>query len=257
MNMNIQIPPPTSPLRDFVRKVLFHSATFFVFVSLISCGGDRSNTTGPRSATVVKKSCLSAYEAKLADLLKRDRVNALFGTKEVELKQSFSEGRSKSVSWSWGSERTRSIQVGANAVDFPHSNQVSISNFKVLGSEERGPLNGIDYVEANYRSISKEEMAAAQQRLQEQIQKRVEKGEITEEQAKLAGGLGGSIMGKERVVEPIEGVGDIARWVASDNTLAIGHGDVFFALYVDVSDDKTVNRDKAVALGKEILRECD
>lgn len=64
-------------------------------------------------------------------------------------------------------------------------------------------------------------------------------------------------MGNERVVETIEGVGDSALWSAKDKTLAVGHGDVFFAHYVDVTEDAAVNRDKAIALAKEILRECD
>jgi hypothetical protein len=225
---------------------------------LSSCGGDKASSNQNASGDPVKKSCLNAYTSKLADLLTRDRVDALFGTKDLELKQDLSESRStNSISWSWGSDRTRKIQVGANAMEFPHDNQVSISNMQNLSQQEYGPKNGKDYVEANYRSISKEEMAAAQQRMQEQIQSRVEKGELTAEQAKLAGGLGGDIMGKERIVETIEDLGDAARWTASDNTLAVGHGDLYFTLFVDISDDKTQNRNQAIALAQSILKECD
>jgi len=56
------------------------------------------------------------------------------------------------------------------------------------------------------------------------------------------------------LVTLLDGVGDAARWTESDNTLAVGHGDVVFVLAIDISDDSAVNRDKAIALAKEILK---
>lgn len=52
-------------------------------------------------------------------------------------------------------------------------------------------------------------------------------------------------------------MGDIARWTEADRTLAVGQGDMFFALSVDISDDPEVNRDKTITLAKEILKESE
>lgn len=228
----------------------------FAALTLVSCGGEKEGA-GASSAPGAK-SCLAAYETKLGDMLKRDRLDALFGTKDADAKPNLTDAASlKSYAWSWPSDRTRKVKVGPTEMEFPHDNQVSVSQFKALAKAEFGPKDGKAYVERNHRSISPEEMAAAQERMKEQLRLRVEKGELTQEQANMAGGLGGDLMGGERVVETIEGVGDAARWTARDKTLAVGHGDVFFALYVDVSEDTAVNRDKAIALAKEILKECD
>lgn len=226
-------------------------------LTLAACGGENDGASASGGGAA-GKSCLRAYDSKPGDILKRDRLDAVFGTAGLEATSEVSTSRStKGVSWSWPSDRVRKITVGTNTIEVPQDNQASVSNFKILAEAEYGPKDGKSYVEANYRSISKEEMAATQARMKEQLQKRVDSGEMTQEQANLAGGLGGGIMGDERIVESIDGVGDAARWTASDRTLAVGHRDVFFALYVDVSPDASVNRDKAIALAKEILKECE
>lgn len=227
-------------------------------LSLTSCGDGSGSAGGDSPSASVAKSGLADFVSKLPDLLKRDRLDAIFETSGVEAEFEQTSMRSvNSVSWSWPGDRVRKITVGANSMEVPRPNQVAITNFKVLSDSEHGPKDGKTYVERTYRSISAEEMAATQERMKEQLQKKVEKGEITQEQAQLAGGLGGGIMGKERKVESIEGVGDVARWTESDRSLAVGHGDVFFQLTVDISDDSAINRDKAIALAKEILKDAE
>lgn len=227
-------------------------------LTLASCGQEKESADGESSAASTAKSGLAVYDSKLPDLLKRERLDAIFATSEVEAEFDQTAMRSVNrVSWSWPSDRVRKLEVGGNTLEVPRPNQVEISNFKVLSDAKRGPKDGKTYVERTYRSISAEEMEAIQAKMNEQIQKRVADGEITEEQAKLAGGLSGGFMGKERKVESIEGIGDIARWTEVDRTLAVGHGEVFFVLSIDVSDDSAVNREKAIALAKEILKEVD
>ena len=230
-------------------------SAFVLVVTLSACGGKGSSapTSGAVEASV-SLSGLSAFEDRLADLLTLERVRAVADTAGSEPQQQVeASGLLKSVSWSWDSERKREMSVSGQTFTLPVSNQVAISQFQRLDRQESGPQLGKSFVETHYRSVSAEEMAAVQARLQEQLQKRVEKGELTAEQAKLAGGMGSGLLGKERVVESIEGIGDACRWVAADNTLAVGHRNVFFALHVDLSAEAAVNRDKAVALAKLIL----
>lgn len=229
-------------------------AAFACVVFLSSCGESQPASSAPAITT----SCLSAYEDRLAELLTLDRVRAIADITGGEPQQQVeSSAFLKSVAWTWDSDRKREVTAAGQTMTLPVSNQVAISQFKRLDREESGPQLGKSYVEANFRSVTAEEMAAVQARLQAQLQKRVEKGELTAEQARLAGGMGSGFLGKERVVETIEGVGDACRWVAADNTLAVGHRNVFLALHVDLAAEASVNRDKAVALAQLLLAECE
>lgn len=204
------------------------------------------------------KSCLAKYEDRVGDMLPESRLREVVDPGDNELKSEVNpKGMLKSARWSWPSGRVMTKKIGAMNLELPVDNQVSISDIRVLDNAKHGPKDGKTYVEFNYRSISKEEMKKIQESMARGLQERVDKGEITAEQAKLAGGLGGGFMGEERIVETIEGIGDSCRWVEKDKTLAVGHGNVFFALLVDVSEDSAVNREKAIALAKLILAECD
>jgi len=231
---------------------------FFTLALTFTACGDKGSSSGQSAPFSGPKSCLVKYDGRITDLLPLERVKTIIDIGTADPKQESHTGSSmKSVSWSWDSDRQREMNIAGQTISVPMSNQVSVSQFKLVDQEEFGPKDAKSYVEANYRSISTEEMASIQARMKEQIQKRVEKGELTAEQAALAGGMGEGLVGKERVVDTIDGVGDACRWTATDKTLAVGHRNVFFALFVDIAADNDLNRDKAVELAKLILAECD
>lgn len=244
--------PPTFPAMKFPLATL----AFLISLSFTACkdnspSTNASNSNGP-------KSCLSRYHSQIADILTKERLLSSFDPGTAELKQEVHTGKLiLGISWTWPSDRIREMNIAGQTISVPIDNEVSVSQFKLLDQEKFGPKDSKSYVEANYRSISAEEMATITANMDAQLQKRVEKGEITAEQAKLAGGMGSGLMGKERVVETIDGVGDACRWTATDKTLAVGHRNVFFSLLVNVSSDANLNRDKAIALAKAILAECD
>ncbi len=226
-------------------------------MSLLSCGekepGGSSGGAGGGGS-----SCLAKYDNNIGDVLTKERLAGLVDISGVEPKQEIMpKGMVKNVTWSWPSDRIRIITIGGNEMEVPVQNTVRVSSLKVLDNEKYGPKDGKTYVEQNYRSISEEEMKEIEANMQKSLDEKVKKGELTEEQAKMAGGLGGGLMGKERIVETIENVGDACRWTASDNLLAVGHRNVFFSITVDVSADSAVNREKAIALAKTILAECE
>jgi len=235
-----------------------------LFTSLLAllgsgCGSsDKPEKAGGRSSAQVGVSCLAKFETRIGEILPLAILQEIVQLQGVtpELKVTYTRSL-KVASWSWPSERTRSMQIAGTTMEFPVDNQVSLSHFRRLDNQEFGPKDGKTYVEQNYRSISKEEMAGIQARMQEQIQERVRKGELTEEQARLAGGMGGDLMGSERIVESIEGVGDAARWVEKDNTLAVGHRNIAFTVYVDISSGAGVNRATAIDLARRLLRDCE
>jgi hypothetical protein len=203
-----------------------------------------------------EKSFLAKHEGNLAGLLTRERLESLVDLGGQEPQQEVrNDGPLPTVAWSWPSDRVSTLDVGGQKMEFPDSNQLGIAEFRLLDKAAHGEKDGKTYVERNYRAISAEEMAAMQERMQQALEKRVADGEITAEQARLAGGLGGSLAGKERLVEEIEGVGDACRWVAADSSLVVGHRNVFLRIHSKISADSSLNRDKAVELARLILAE--
>lgn len=196
---------------------------------------------------------LEKYQKDIKSILTEDRLRQVVdpGSNDVNVARQES-GDSLSVSWTWPSDRMLVTDLGFTKIETSESNQLSVSQFRLLTNAQHGPKNGKDYVERNYRSVSAEEMEQIQKNMQAALQERVEKGEITAEQAKIAGGVGGTVSGKERLVESIDGIGDACRWVQNDSTLVLGVGDVFLAVYSKISADDAINRDAAIKLAKLI-----
>jgi hypothetical protein len=230
---------------------------FLSFLLLAGCGGQDS-TGASTSPKKVGTSCLAAYETRIGDLLPLEMLSEAVDlegiTPEVDV---VNTERIKNVAWSWPGSRTREMDLAGQRMTLPVDNQIVLSGYKRLDNNEHGPKDAATYVAQTYRSISKEQMAALQARMKEQLQEQAARGEITEEQARLAGGMGGGIMGNERIVETVEGVGDAARWTPRDRTLAVGHRNVVFTLLVDISEDQDLNRSTAVSLAQAILNLCD
>jgi len=205
-------------------------------------------------------SCLAKFQGKPAELLTVERVAkaADFGGKETKTDtQADSNPKYTSASVSWPSGRVSVTDLGFTKIETPQDNIISLSGPAVVDKENDFAANGREYIEKNYRSVSPEEMAAMQERMKASLEERVAKGELTREQADLAGGVGGAVAGKERVVESIDGLGDAARWVGNDRALVVAHRDVWFRLSVNVSDDAAVNRETAIAVAKVLLAVCD
>jgi len=197
---------------------------------------------------------LAKFENNLKALVTEERVRQVVDPGEAELQMDDStSGRDSSLMWSWPSDRVTVTDLGFTKIETPDSNQFGISQFRSLAKADSGPKTGKEYVEQNYRSISPEEMQRAHENMKLALEERVKKGEITAEQAELAGGLGGAVTGSERVVETIDGIADACRWVAKDNTLAIGTGDVFFSIHAKISDESAENRAAAIKFAKLIL----
>ena len=194
---------------------------------------------------------LAKYHNDIAAILTEERLRHVVdpGSEDVEVRIE-KEGNSPNVTWLWPSDRVTVTDLGFTNIETPASNQLGVSQYRLLTDAEFGPKTGKGYIEANYRSIDAEEMAEIQQRMQAALQERVEKGELTAEQAAIAGGVGDSVAGNDRLVETIDGIGDACRWVPKGSTLVLGLGDVFIAIHSSISADEQENRAAAIRLAK-------
>lgn len=236
-------------------KILTPLISILFSFTLISCGDKEStsssadgNPGGGGSSHLVR------YDKDIGSILSKERLGTVIDLAGIEAEQKIvTVGKMRVAQWTWPSDRKMKMKMAGQEVEYAVENTVAVNQFEILGEEGSYAKDGKSYVENTYRSISKEEMAKVAENMKRIMEDKVKKGEITEEQAKLAGGIGGGFMGKERVVETIEDVADACRWVATDNTLAVGHKNVFFTLVVDISADSAVNRGKAIELAKVIL----
>jgi len=240
--------------------VILSSASLLLL--LAGCGRSEKSPDSQTGGGVSKgrggSSCLAKFDTRIGEILPLNVLSDVVDLQGATPEMKVTDTRSmKGVSWSWPSDRQRIMEMMGTQIEIPVDNQLSLSHFRRLDNAEFGPKDGKTYVETNYRSISKEEMADIQSRMREQIQERVRRGEITEEQAKLAGGMSGDLMGQERIVETIDGIGDAARWIEKDRTLAVGHRNVAFTIFADISADAGENRAAAIAVAQRLLKDCD
>jgi len=197
----------------------------------------------------IKPSCLAEFVNRPADLLTRERLAEALGLGDANLKIS---GDESAVSWSWPSSRTRTIHIGSTGIEATLDNQIVLSDLRVIPGEPAS-----DYVARTYRTLGEAEIASAHESMLANLRDRMERGLITEEEAKIAAGMAETMTNRIRDVEVLEDIGDLARWVVRDQTLALAHRDTLLRIYVDVFEENKDNRDTAVRLARILLSLCD
>lgn len=223
------------------------------FALVVSGCGDSSPADG-RGAEVSKRAGMAKHHDDPQSFLPESLLRQVVDPGDLELTVEVNtSGPDRRVIWSWPGDRIHITDLGFTTIETPKANQLGIQSFLLLSNARHGPKTGREYVERNHRSISAEEMATINERMQAALQERVDSGELTAEQARIAGGLGGEISGQERLAEVVEDLGDLCHWLPDDSLLAIGVGDVFLGIRADLSEDSTVNKETAVKLARLLL----
>lgn len=182
--------------------------SLFVLLLLVGCAtesGDAAGDTAEASASAV------LFDEDLEDepcaALTPAMISQVVGVPEADLEQRDMMGRCM-YSWEGG--------------------QASIGSLDVYESAERAQQR----FEQTYRRLTPEEREQAAAAMREQLERRREAGEITEEQARMAGGLADVAGGVAQTTdyEPVPGVGDQAVYDGTVRTMQTGMlGDVTVA----------------------------
>jgi hypothetical protein len=233
---------------------------FLLFI--ISCSGKSEDTESssefePKASN--DASCIFSYIGKYDQLLpietiqKHYNIDLANARKKYQISKDVKSQVRDTYVYSWKSDRTKTVEFGGNKMVLPISNQIGL---KWLGDDlykimDKG--NSLASFKAFYKNVSKTEMQAALSQAEEQVSKDKNIDEATKNTAiDMAQG-----MSKEAKFVEVNGVGDAAAWVVSDNSLVVLVGDKTFQILAEISADSQANKKVAIELAKEVLKKCE
>ncbi len=222
-------------------------ALLTLFVALLLLGSSTARSQNPG------KNALNAdnYSGKLDQLLTPEIAAAISGfdasraVKEHENKAHKVFGGKKKAptecNYLWSNGRTRPVAVGGNTIAAPIKDKVGITRLSNITLER---------FKRSYSPLDQEQKAAAKKRLETEVNKRSDGGSASRSMTETGKGMIDKLK-----VEAISGVGEAASWYPDFNELRVFHRGVTFSVVVDISDDKSVNRQKSIDLAKRLISE--
>lgn len=144
----------------------------------------------------------------------------------------------------WKNGRTRSIAVGEKKINSPYKDKVGI---KLVSNTT------LERFKQNYRRLTDEEKVAAGKKLEDEANKNQPRQAETETEKKVLD-IGTGLINNLHP-EEINGVGEAAIWYPNFNELKVFYNGLSFALVVDISEDKSLNRKKSIELAEMIIDE--
>ena len=197
------------------------------------------------------------FEGKLDELLTLEMAAETSGYPAAEAKIEPDDEISKkynkfSISYSWDkTNRTTQIEVMGRKIDAPKTDKVELSWVKNTTLEA-------------FKNENKNPTAADIENANEAIDKKIgelnAEGKATKQQTDAGSNMAKNAM-KKFISESVEGVGECAFFTNTKfagvpiRDLKVFHNDLSFQIMVDLSDDKSVNDAKAIALAKKIITE--
>ncbi len=143
----------------------------------------------------------------------------------------------------WENGRIRNVSAGGNTMQVPRKDQVGINGVSNTTLER---------FQRNYGPLSDQQKRAATKQLEEEASK---KGSVDNQSADQKMLETGTDMIKNLKAEEISGVGNAAVWYENTNELKVFYNGLIFALVVDISDDKNLNKSKSIELANMIIME--
>jgi hypothetical protein len=144
----------------------------------------------------------------------------------------------------WENGRTRTITVGGNTMNAPYKDKVGINSVSNTTLER---------FKRNYGVMTDEQKLAANKQLEEETAKTKPDGTSNAADKKMAE-VGTGMINNLRA-EEISGVGEAATWYENFSELKVFYNGLTFALVVDISDNKRLNRNKSIELANLIISE--
>jgi hypothetical protein len=240
-------------------KTIFQFLPAIGLLFLLSCSGngtanEKKTTQNAVTAQAKKAVTLKAedYAGKLDELLTLEMAAQASGfeaskaTKEHDNRASAIFGGEKKppreCNYLWENGRTRAVTVGGNTINAPYKDKVGINSVSNTTLER---------FQRNYGVLTDEQKKAAAQKLEEEAAKHETAGTQAGQQMTEVG----KSMVTNLQVEKVTGVGEDASWYSNSNEIKVFYGGLTFAIVVDISDDKSVNKAKSIALAQQIINE--
>lgn len=243
-----------------MRKIfhLIPAMAFFFFLSCASkgTGNEKGTSQGEVAEQVKKAGTLDAddFKGKLNELLTLEMAARLSGfdaskaITEYDNKASVALGGEskppRECAYLWDNGRSQSVTVGPNTINAPYKDKIGI----------KGVSNTtLERFERNYGVLTAGQKEAAVQKLEEETEKNKSADSPTQAGQQMS--ETGKTMIQGHQAEEMEDVGDAATWYPPSNELRVFYQGLTFALVVDISDDKNLNRAKSMELARWIINE--
>lgn len=178
---------------------------------------------------------VSGFDASKATKVHENKTAAMFGDKDASPRE---------CNYLWKNGRIRTITVGGQTINGSYKDKVGI---KLVSNTT------LERFKQSYRVLTDEEKAAAGRKLEEEANKNQPEQMKTETGKKMMD-VGTGIINNLQP-EEMSGVGEAATWYPNFSELKVFYNGLSFALVVDISEDKSLNRKKAIELAEMIINE--
>lgn len=219
-------------------------------------GGNGDSTSDPAKSTQPKNnSAINAenFVGKLDELLTLEMAAKVSGFEASEATKVHENNTHKAFGgkpkpprecdYYWENGRIRNVSAGGNSMQVPRKDQVGINSVSNTTLER---------FLRNYGPLSDQQKSAATKKLQEEASKT---GNADNQDADHKMLETGTEMIQTLKAEEISGVGNAAVWYENTNELKVFYNGLIFALVVDISEDKNLNKVKSIELANMIILE--
>lgn len=222
-----------------------------ILLGMVSCGEKRNSSSLAEAVELAESNGLfeaaKAYEGKLNELLTLEMAAKTMGfpaeDADVDYNTTMSNPSFHAINYTWDRGRTRPMTVANMTIQVPDLDRLELSGIQEISKNE---------FEFQYRVLTPEEIQESNQLMKDALQDRVTKGEITQEQADLAGGLGDGLVGNQ-IREIVSNVGQAATWMPEDGSLYVYQGGLMFRLTINQGEDAQILKEKLIKLASEII----
>lgn len=236
--------------------ILIIPALLFMSCDTKSSGSDTTKEQKSVSSPAKKSSPLNAadFKGKLDELLTLEmavrvsgfdpstaikehdnKTAALFGDKDASPRE---------CNYLWKNDRIRTTTVGSHTITSPYKDKVGIKSVSNITLER---------FKQSYGVLTDEQKTAARKKLEEVAANNQSEQTKTQTEKKVMD-VGTGIINNLQP-ELITGVGEAATWYPNYSELKVLYNGLTFALVVDISEDKSLNRSKSMELAKMIIDE--
>lgn len=184
--------------------------------------------------TLEMASKVSGFEASKATKVHENNTHKAFGGTPKPPRE---------CNYYWENGRIRNVSAGGNSMQVPRKDQVGINSVSNTTLER---------FQRNYGPLSEQQKSAATKQLQEEAPKNANADKQAADQKMLETG---TEMIQNLKAEEISGVGNAAVWYENTNELKVFYNGLIFALVVDISEDKNLNKVKSIELANMIILE--
>lgn len=234
-----------------MKRIIYVTTAALV---LNACSSDNQKTTNDRISDAIDEAMgetADEFTGKLDELLTLNLASDISGLSgdeaEIYYNQVLKNPRAHSLSYSWVSDRKQTIEVAGRSMEVPVQDKVEIC---WVGSST------LEQFKQNYHNLTDEEKRSAAKAMEKKMGEMVENGEVTKDQADMAGGFADGLMENYKVTD-VTGVGEHAVWIERKiaSELKVYYKGLEFQLNVNLSDDEAINKEKSIALARRIISE--